>query len=198
MWYQCPLLQASLEQAQLRAIFSRGRWLKSRAIELPGLAALIEAEAMDRFLETHAQHLGIGAGAAHARAPLRLVDLALATLADERHDVAGLARVMRLEPLLEESGDLQGQAQEGIARRTRAARGRRFENALELCIVERGDHRRGEDGDGHFGGGEGGDGLEPALGRRRTRLELSCKAAIERRQRDRDARETIARQCAEK
>src|ERR1700691_1770935 len=67
-------MNGSGEEAELSFL---ARWRREpRGVEPPQPAAIeVELQAPRRGLEAYAQHLGIGAGAAHARTPLRVVIL---------------------------------------------------------------------------------------------------------------------------
>src|SRR5258708_38861980 len=106
--------RAALQQAELVAL--PRRLAKQSGVELGGRAAMAQAEALAGELEADAQHLCIPARAGLAAAPLRVVFLAAMHLGDQRHDVLGPARHMRLEPFAEESLQLVRQAEQHIAR----------------------------------------------------------------------------------
>src|SRR5258708_1175930 len=88
---------------------------KHGPIERPE-AAMPEAEALAGKLEANAQDFGIAALAAHADAPLRIVGLASMRLGDQRHDVLGLARRVRFEPLTKQLLQFERQPKEDVAR----------------------------------------------------------------------------------
>src|SRR5271154_7169414 len=76
-------MNGSGEQPELSFLARRRR--KPRGVEPPQPAAIeVELQAPGRAFKADAQHLGIGAGAAHARAPLRVVILAVMALAHQR------------------------------------------------------------------------------------------------------------------
>src|SRR5262245_36059230 len=96
----------------------------SKQTELRGLAAAmrrvemlgreprfldIEAKPRAGLLEAAADHPGIGPGSGHALAPLRVVILAAAHLADQRKDMPVAIRKIRHQPFLEEVAHFERQ-----------------------------------------------------------------------------------------
>jgi hypothetical protein len=67
---------------------------------------------------------------------------------------------------------------------------------LHLAVVERRDHRRAQNPSRDPGAGKRGDRLEPALGCRCPRLHAAGQGAVERRNRNRRARQSILRHLA--
>src|SRR5579864_8026112 len=97
----------SSEQAQLLPS-SAWRWSEVFSGERQGL--LVELEPRARRLEALADHVGVGAGAGHALAPLGVVVLAAAHLADQPEHVLLAVGEIGREPLAEEVAHLERQA----------------------------------------------------------------------------------------
>ena len=93
----------------------------------------IEAESALGQGEPPGDQLGIRALAAHARTEARIVKPAAAALADQGEHVPGAERRVRLEPGREQLPQLVRQAEQDVARVTRASRRGRLEHGLELA-----------------------------------------------------------------
>ncbi len=134
----------------------------------------------------------------HARAEARVVVAAPADLPDEAHHVRGAQRVVRIEPGAEERCDLARQAQHACSPRGVApAAAARLEDRLEIPVGELRNHRRDIDAHRHAGLAERSDDRQPALRRRRARIELARELAVEHRDRDEHAHETLRRHRGE-
>ncbi len=94
---------------------------------------------------------------------------------------------MQTQPLLDQRRDLERQAQQHVARAGRAGFGGGLEDALQLVVVHRRDHGRGQHGGGNAGGGERADRGEAAVRRRRPRLQGAGQFGVERGDGERDA-----------
>src|SRR3990172_813112 len=117
-WPGCPAEPAGVE----------GRSRPIEAVLAPGSA------------EAFLQKLRVGTRAAHPRPELRLIEGAPSGLTHQRFDVLRFRRVVCLEPLGEEVFELEREPQEDVARGLGARERRFLEDALELGVVERGDH----------------------------------------------------------
>src|SRR5216117_1528791 len=98
----------SAEQLELPVRFLRNR--EARAIEV--VVALVEPVATRRRFHPEPDHVGIGAFALHALAPLAAIGDAAMALADQADGMLGLAGLMRMQPFDEQVLDLQRQAQQ--------------------------------------------------------------------------------------
>src|SRR5262249_59285266 len=98
--------------------------------------AHIEAETSTRGLEALADHPRIGAAARHALAESRVIVLATAGLADQRKDVTLAVGEIGPQPLPEQVAHLKRQPQQDVAGRFYPTCGRRFENTLNLGVVD--------------------------------------------------------------
>ena len=148
-------------------------------------AALVEPEFLAGDLEPPPDHPGHRAGALHPRSPLRVVVAAAAHVADQREDVAIAVGIIRHQPFAEQVAHLQRQPQQHVACFLDAGMRRRIENALDLGIVQRGDHRS----DHHRGRNsrfrQSPQRLQPPRRRRGARLHGARQLRIQRRHRNR-------------
>ena len=100
---------------------------------------------------------------------------------------------MDLQPFAKHVAQFARQPQDDIARLARAGGIGAGEDRLELLVVDRRNDRRGHDARRHAGVVERLDRLEPLLRRRRARLHLTRQRPIERRHRDEDLDQPVAR-----
>ena len=127
------------------------------------------------------------AGAGHAFAEFSAMQFAAAEFTDAAQDFFLLAGDVAREPFGENRLHREGQAHDGVvcAHCARFARG--GEECGDFVVVQAGDDRRGEHGDGDSGGGEFADRGEPARRRAGAGFECFCEGAVERGEGDRDA-----------
>src|SRR5215471_2560042 len=92
----------------------------------------VEAEPRAGGLEAPADHPRVGPGAGHALAPLGVVVLAAAHLADQREHVFLAVGEIRREPFAKEVAHLERQAQQHVAGAAHPGRRRGVEDALDL------------------------------------------------------------------
>ncbi|KAH2821212.1 hypothetical protein KXV85_002907, partial [Aspergillus fumigatus] len=149
-------------------------------------AALVQAEPVAGDLEAAADGPGHRAGALHPLAPFRVVVAAAAHVADQGEDVAVTVGIVRHQPFAEEIAHFKRQAQQHVAGFPGAGMGRRIEDALDLGIVQRRDHRRYHNRGGDAGLRQHLDRLQPFRRRRGARLHGARQFRIERRHRQRD------------
>ena len=155
--------------------------------------SVLRSEPLAGEREAPADEIGELALAAHAHAEPRLVVLAAADLADDAHHVRRAQRVMRREPVAEERRDLERQPQHRPGGVPRSGRRRRLEDRLEVAVGELRDHRRDVDAHRHAGVAQRLDHLQPAVRCGRARIELARQLAVEHRDRDEHADETLRR-----
>ena len=84
------------------------------------------------------------------------------------------------QPVLEQVLELVRQAQQHIARLGRAGLVRGGERGFEPAVVDHRDHRRGQHADRNAGPRKAANGLDAAIRRGGTRLQLACEIGVER------------------
>ena len=114
----------------------------------------IEAETGARGLEALADHPRIRAAPCHALAERRVIVLATASLANQRKDVALAVGEIGLQPLAEQVAHLKRQPQQNVAGRFHPTGGCRFENSLDLCVIDGRDNGCRHHGGRNAGGGK--------------------------------------------
>ena len=152
----------------------------------------VEAVAFDRCLEAGGDQVGDRARSLHPLGPVGVVVLAAAGLAHQGHDAGGAVRAGLGQPLGKQGLDLEGQAQGHVHGRGRAGLRGRLQHRFELVIIEAGDDRGEADADRHAGIGEPLHRIETARGRRRAGLHGAGEVAVQRRDRDEGAGQTVA------
>ena len=100
---------------------------------------------------------------------------------------------MRVEPFVENFLELERQAQQRVARTGRTRIARRFQDRIELGIVERGDHGRRHHAHAHARLRQGPDRGQPLGGCGRARLQRARKIALQRGHRDEHMRQSPCR-----
>src|SRR6516162_8500173 len=130
------------EQAQLLARSPR----RTEMLRAERRARPVEAELLAGQLKAPADHPRDRSATGHALAPAGVVILAAAGLADEPEHMLVTIREICHQPFAKQVAHLQRQSQQHVAGLLHAHGRRGIENALDLLVVERGDHRRHHDG----------------------------------------------------
>ena len=137
--------------------------------------------------------VGECAAAAHPRAERGVVVAAAPHLLDQAHHVRRTLRVMRVEPFAKQRRHLARQADEHPAGRLRAVGGCGLEDRFEIAVVELRNDRRNHDANRNARVGERLQRLQPPMRRGGARLHLPRELAVERRDRQIDARHPLGR-----
>src|SRR6516164_6452069 len=136
---------ARVDMARADAERLMARWGAPRRTEMVGRqprSRLVEAALLAGEFEAAANHPGDRPTASHALAPARVVVLAAAGLADELEHVAVAVGKISHQPFAEQVTHFERKPQQHVAGLPHADGGGGIQDALDLGIVERGDHRR--------------------------------------------------------
>src|ERR1043165_199981 len=130
------------KQRELLRALARRREMLGGELQL----AAIEAEPLTGRLEAATDHPGDRPRAGHALAPLGIVILAAAHVADQlEHMVVAIRKVLD-QPLAKKIAQFERQPKQHITSFLHAGCRRRIEDALDLHVVDRGNDRRNHDG----------------------------------------------------
>lgn len=174
----------------------RTRWAELRAVQRQVLP-MIQAEPAPCQTKALFQQIGELALAAHAAAETAVIVLAATTLTNQAHHVGGAIRKMYLQPLLEEPGDFQRQAQQHVADGAGAGIPGGFEQSLQLHVVDLRNHRRAQGADRHPRLVQGAHGAQSRCGGRGARLHDAFEFVIQGGQAEGHADQVVAGQLAE-
>lgn len=146
-----------LEEAQLLV---RGGGGGAKGLGVEGLPAFAETESAGEELEGCVDSAGDLALAALADEGARVVEAAVAGLANKALDLGGAKGNVTLQPLEEEGLDLVRKAEEDVARGAGTGVASCLKDVRNLVVVEAGDDGRCHDRRGDAEGAELADGVE--------------------------------------
>ena len=148
-------------------------------------------------VEALGEEVGVSALAGEALAEAAVVEGAGTGFADEGEDPAGAVRDVLVEPGDEHVAQFERQAQQDVGGVAGAAAMGGLHDALELGVVEAGDHGGGEDAGGDAGFGQGGDGLKASGGRAGAGFHDAGQRRVQRGDGEPDANQVLLGQALE-